>query len=67
MTAWRIAPFVSSALRAPPLPHCAKRHTVLSLVRLLECCALGLHCADVKMADLQHLRRSRFFVVGGPR
>jgi hypothetical protein len=28
--AWHSAPFVSPALRAPPLPHCAKRHTALS-------------------------------------
>ncbi|MEY3447255.1 MAG: hypothetical protein RIR45_2010 [Pseudomonadota bacterium] len=28
--AWHFAAFVSSALRAPLLPHCAKRHTALS-------------------------------------
>ena len=28
---WHSAPFVSSALRAPPLPHCAERHAVLRL------------------------------------
>ena len=26
---WHSAPFVSSALRAPPLPHCAERHAAL--------------------------------------
>jgi hypothetical protein len=32
---WHSAPFVSSALRAPPLPHCAERHAALRQQALL--------------------------------
>jgi len=32
---WHSAPFVSSALRAPPLPHCAERHAALRQKALL--------------------------------
>ena len=32
---WHSAPFVSSALRAPPLPHCAERHAALRQHALL--------------------------------
>jgi hypothetical protein len=32
---WHSAPFVSSALRAPPLPHCAERHAALLQQALL--------------------------------